>query len=316
MDILVCPSGFKVSIDPHTAADCIEEIIRRGFAEALIRATNGILREMRATGILDGAALNENVEHIIIGCGDSGTSDGGAGMLLALCIQLIGLKGEPIPRASDGLHSRIKRRKVHIEVACNWRNVLCGQKGVARVYRPQKKATSAQTHVLETALDMYASVAQRVLRKDVGNGPGSGASGGLGTGLLLIGAELRPWYDVIMQYFNNTDSLFCNCELVITAGGIDYRTSKGKIPAEMGQRAKKHENPVLAMAGRIGNGADFSYDTGIDAYSSIMQGQSTLDEAVKDASRLRSESAESMMRIAMVGKTLGISAKPIREASN
>ena len=47
-------------------------------------------------------ALNAGATKIIIGCGDSGTSDGGAGMLQALGVRLLDAQGQELPRAAGG----------------------------------------------------------------------------------------------------------------------------------------------------------------------------------------------------------------------
>jgi hypothetical protein len=223
MQILVSPTGFKESLEPHVAADCIEAGILRvvpdanvrkvplvdggeGFARALVAAKGGECRSCSVTGpvnqpvlshygFLRGksgqttaviemaavaglrlvpkgmrdptatttygvgelmvAALDEGAEHIIIGCGDSGTSDGGVGMCQALGARFLDRDGEELPLASGGrtltdlididlshIHPRL--RDVTIDALCNWKNVLCGKNGVARVYGPQKGATPEQ----------------------------------------------------------------------------------------------------------------------------------------------------------------------------
>ena len=50
---------------------------------------------------------------------------------------------------------------------CNIKNVLCGPKGVARVYGPQKGATPAQVDLLAAALERLARVAHTKLGKDI-----------------------------------------------------------------------------------------------------------------------------------------------------
>lgn len=382
--VLVCPSGFKGSLEPEAAANCIEKGILRalptaavrklpladggeGFAKALVKVTAGEIRETSVTGPLripiashfgilggDGpktgvveiaaaaglslvptdcrnpcitttfgvgqlisAALDEGVELIIVGCGDSGVSDGGAGMLQALGARLIGLDGLEIPEASGGQSllsladidlSGIDPRlnTVTFEAACNWKNMLCGPAGVgvARTYGPQKGATAEQAEMLAKALDRYAAVAKKSLGVDVSKAPGSGASGGLGTALILMGAKLRPRYDAIMKYFN-TDEEITSCDLIFTAeGGIDAQTPRGKIPAEVAIRAKKHRKHVIVLAGTVGDDAEVNYEVGIDAYASILQKPSTLEEAVKETERLLTESAENTMRMVIVGSSL------------
>ncbi|PGH27080.1 hypothetical protein AJ80_01266 [Polytolypa hystricis UAMH7299] len=384
MRILICPSGFKESLDTHVVADCIEEGVRRivpdavikkvplfdggeGFAKALITSTGGTLRDITITGpvnqpvasqygllgdngpktaVIDMAAaaglrlvpkdlrdptvtttygvgellfaaLEEGVERILVGCGDSGTSDGGAGMLQALGARLLDKHGHELPLAQGGkslstladidrthLHPRL--REVEIEVACNFKNVLCGPKGVARVYGPQKGATPAQVEMLAAALDTYGLIVSRKLGQTVSSLPGSGASGGLGAGLLLLGAKLRPRYEAITEYFGINDDLFRdNHHLVFTAEGkIDAQTTQGKIPAEIAVRAKKHGLPVIALAGTVGDDANANYGAGIDAYTSIMQGPMTLEDAMEAAERLLRDSAETAMRMVMLGKSL------------
>ncbi|KAE9571514.1 hypothetical protein CGMCC3_g12496 [Colletotrichum fructicola] len=159
-------------------------------------------------------------------------------------------------------------------------------------------------------MEVLSVVAGRLLcDSNVGTSPGGGASGGLGTGLRLAGAKLRPRYEVVAEYVD-FEGLFTDCDLVLTAeGGIDDQTPRGKIPGEIGTRAKKHGLPVVAIAGTIGPGARVNYDVGIDAYTCILQRPTTLDEAIVEAEKLTRESAECVMRMIVVGRMLG-SKKP------
>ncbi|KPM35011.1 hypothetical protein AK830_g11573 [Neonectria ditissima] len=387
MRILVCPSGFKGSLQPGTAADCIEAgilavepraVVRKvplvdggeGFTHALVASTQGTIHPVCVTGpvgeridsffgLLGGgpdesrtaviemaaaaglslvpsnqrhpgstttygvgelilAALDAGASRILVGCGDSGTCDGGAGMLQALGARLLDADGLSLPIAAggdsllrlasidlSGVDARVT--KTQIDVAVNWHNVLCGPGGVANIFGPQKGATPEQTLLLSLAMEAFADVSSRILRDDgVRLNPGGGASGGLGTGLRLVGARLRPRYEIVMQYVNLT-GIFEDCDLVLTAeGGIDDQTPRGKIPAEVARLAKKHNLPVIAIAGTIGPGARVNYDIGIDAFTCIIQRPMTLDDAVSEAERLTKESAESVMRMVEVGRMLGM----------
>ncbi|KAF5506390.1 Glycerate kinase [Colletotrichum siamense] len=391
MRILVCPSGFKGSLQPEVAADCIESGILsvvpdasvrkvplvdggEGFTSALVSATGGTLHPVVVTGPVGApiasffgilgskspdepktaviemaaaaglslvpthlrnpgvtttfgvgellaAAAGAGAKKIIVGCGDSGTCDGGAGMLQALGARLIDQDGLTLPIAAGGesllrlanidlggIDKRIK--DVDIEVAVNWNNVLSGPDGVARVFGKQKGSSAEQTEHLSAAMEVLSVVAGRLLcDSNVGTSPGGGASGGLGTGLRLVGAKLRPRYEVVAEYVD-FEGLFTDCDLVLTAeGGIDDQTPRGKIPGEIGTRAKKHGLPVVAIAGTIGPGARVNYDVGIDAYTCILQRPTTLDEAIVEAEKLTRESAECVMRMIVVGRMLG-SKKP------
>ncbi|MEG0473575.1 MAG: glycerate kinase [Solibacillus sp.] len=264
------------------------------------------------------AALDAEVDNILIGCGDSGTSDGGAGMAQALGVQFLDKNcrlvaingGEDLLKATTLDTSKIdcRLRKVKIDVACNWTNILCGEKGVAHVFGPQKGATPEQVEQLSSNLDHFASLIQEGVGIDVRSLPGSGASGGLGAGLIAFaGAQLHPRFDIIMNYINIEEKI-ATADIVFTAeGSLDFQTPNGKIPSEVARIAKQNNIPVIAITGTIGKGAAVNYDAGIDAYSSIIQKPTTLENAIKKAPLWIEESAESAFRQVAIG--LGIAEK-------
>ncbi len=267
---------------------------------------NPLLTTTYGVGELIKAALDAGAERILVGCGDSGTNDGGAGMAQALGVRLLKADGSEIGRGGAALAelARIdvserdpRLNFVPMDVACNIHNVLCGANGVARVFGPQKGAAPETVEQMAAALDHYAAVIERDLGLDVYTMPGGGASGGTGAGLVaLLGATLHQRYEIVMQYLD-VDKALARADLVFTAeGGIDYQTPRGKIPAEVGHRAKRYNVPVIALAGTIGQGAAVNYEHGIDAMFSILDHPSTLEEAIRDAHRLLAECAENVMR--------------------
>ncbi|USP80867.1 Glycerate kinase [Curvularia clavata] len=266
-------------------------------------------------------ALDEGSTKIIIGCGDSGTSDGGAGMLQALGVRLLDIHGNELPIAGGGrslcrlasldwhgIHPRLcedSAPKVQIEAVCNIKNVLCGPKGVAQVYGPQKGATPAQVDLLATALEQLALVAQEKLGRDISHSPGSGASGGLGTGLMLLGAQLRARGEAINEYFEIERVLDQQWDFVITAeGSLDFQSPNGKMTTEIARRARRNGAQVVALAGTIGEGADGCYGAGIKAFTSILRAPLSLDEAIVQTEALVKDGAEKVMRMIMVGLAL------------
>jgi glycerate 2-kinase len=263
-------------------------------------------------GELIRAALDEGAERILVGCGDSGTTDGGAGMAQALGVRLLDGAGNELGRGgadlarlrSIDLSGRDPRLDgVRIDVACNWHNLLCGPRGVARVFGPQKGASPAAVERLAGALESYADVIERETGVDAREMPGGGASGGLGTGLhALLGATLHPRYEIVSQYLE-IESLLKDADLVFTAeGGIDFQTPRGKIPAEIARRAKRYGLPVVAIVGTVGKDAGINHEHGIDAYVSILQSPSTLEEAIERAPELVTLCAEDVMRLVVMGR--------------
>lgn len=304
--------GFLGGEGPRTAV--LEMAAAAGLRLVPRHARNPLRTTTYGVGELIKAALDAGAERILVGCGDSGTNDGGAGMAQALGIRLLNAEGEDLkPGGGELVHlDRIdlsqcdpRLAEVQIDVACNWHNLLCGSKGVARVFGPQKGASPETVEQMAAALDRYAEIIQRDLGIDVREMPGSGASGGLGTGLhALLGATLHPRYDIVMQYLD-LDSRLRESDLAITAeGSIDFQTPRGKIPAEVAQRAKKHNIPVIAIAGTIGQDAQVNFDCGIDSFESILDGPCSLDEAIAKAPELVTNAAERVMRLLLVGQSL------------
>ena len=265
-------------------------------------------------GQLIRAALDAGAERVLLGCGDSGINDGGAGMAQALGARLLDDEGWPIGWGGEELArccridlSNLDPRLAHVQLdaAVNWHNRLLGERGMARVFGPQKGATAEQVVVLEGALQRYAGLIRKARGVDVATLPGAGASGGLGAGFAgLLGGRLHPRYDIVMQYLE-LDSLIAQADLVITAeGSLDHQTPHGKIPVEVAMRAKKRGLPVIALAGTIGKGVRVNFEHGIDAFASILKRPCTLEDATANAGKLLVRAAEDALRMVAVGLTL------------
>lgn len=298
---------------PKSAA--LEMASAAGLRHVPINHRDPLTTTTYGVGELIKAALDAGAERLLIGCGDSGTNDGGAGMAQALGAHLLDDKGDELGWgggelarlkhvALDDMDRRIKH--VQIDVACNWHNVLCGSNGVARVFGPQKGASSETVEQLAAALDNYADVIESDLNINVRRIPGGGSSGGLGVGLhAFLEATLHPWSDVVMQYLD-VDDLISKADIVFTAEGcLDYQTPMGKIPAEIAKRAKHYHLPVIVLAGTIGKDAHVNFEHGIDSFLSILEAPCTLSQAIENARPLLTNTAERVMRLLLAGHSLG-----------
>ena len=300
-------------------ASCRTAVIEMAAAAGLRLVPQGkrnpMLTTSRGVGELIAAALDAGAQRVLLGCGDSGINDGGAGMVQALGVKLLDAQGHELA-AGGGELQRLHRidlggldprlATVTLDAAVNWHNVLLGERGVARVFGPQKGATPAQVEALDAALNHYAACIQRATGRAIGHAPGSGASGGLGAGFAaLLGGTLHPRFDIVMQYLE-LDSLIAQADLVITAeGSLDHQTPFGKVPAEVAQRAKRRGLPVIALAGTIGAGVEINFEHGIDAFASILSRPCTLDEAIAQAGPLLRRAAEDTLRMVSVGLRMG-----------
>ncbi|MET0190707.1 MAG: glycerate kinase, partial [Pseudonocardia sediminis] len=177
--------GMLAGEDAPTAV--LEMAAAAGLRHVPAARRDPLATTTRGVGELISAALDAGATRLLVGCGDSGTNDGGAGMASALGVRLLDEHGAGIGEGGgaltdlasidlSGLDPRV--RTTRIDVACNWTNVLTGPAGVARVYGPQKGASAETVERLEAGLERYTEVIARDVGVDVRSAPGSGASGG------------------------------------------------------------------------------------------------------------------------------------------
>ncbi|BDG71150.1 glycerate kinase [Roseomonas fluvialis] len=283
-------------------------LVPRDMRDPLATSTRGV-------GELIRAALDRGARRLLIGCGDSGTNDAGAGMAQALGYRMLDAAGDELQPGGAALAwlERIdatgRDRRLDglpVMVACNTRVMLTGSDGVARRFGPQKGASPEAVRRLEAGLATFAAVAARDLGvRGLPALPGAGASGGLGAGLhALLGARLRPWQEVVLDGLA-LDREIAAANLVVTAeGGIDEQTVQGKVPGIVAVRARAHGVPVIALAGSVGAGYEAVHAAGIDAVASTLGQAVPLDEAIARAPADIARTAEQAMRTVMVGMSM------------
>lgn len=292
-------------------------LVPRDLRDPTVTTTYGV-------GELIAAALDEDIHTILIGCGDSGTSDGGLGALQALGARItdnegqeLGFGGRYLADVDEidftNLHPALKEGRIKMVMALNAHNILTGERGVARVFGPQKGATPEQVAELSAGFENWAArLAEFALPSarsvDFARGAGTGASGGLGAGLAAVGAQLVSRFEALLDSGLagfDLSSLLQGADLVITAeGAIDFQTPRGKVPAEIAFRASEMGIPVVALAGTLGRDAQDVYDIGIDAIASIVPLPMSLDQAIVDGEKLLIEATERMMRTLVLGASM------------
>ncbi|MFS8652025.1 MAG: glycerate kinase [Caldibacillus sp.] len=289
------PLGEKVTAFFGVLGDGKTAVIEMAAASGLhlvpVEKRNPLLTTTRGTGELILAALDEGVDHLIIGIGGSATNDGGSGMAQALGARLLDKDRNEIAPGGGSLDklanidiSELDARlqNVKIEVACDVDNPLIGQDGASHVFGPQKGATPEMVEQLDQNLAHYATILARDLGKDVAHIPGAGAAGGLGAGLLaFLDAELKSGIDIVIAA-TDLEEKIKDADLVITGEGkIDSQTIHGKTPIGVAKAAKKFNIPVIAICGSIADDVDVVHDHGIDVLFSSLMRITTLEEALE-----------------------------------
>ena len=268
---------------------------------------NPLLTTTYGTGQLIKACLNHGVKKLLIGIGGSATNDGGAGVIQALGGKLLDEQGNELGFGGGelGKLSSInlknfdpRLKEVMIEVACDVNNPLCGEKGASNVFGSQKGATQEMIGILDDNLKHYADIIKKQLGKDVIDKPGAGAAGGLGAGLLaFLNGTLKKGIEMVIEYAGLEEKVK-DADVVWTGeGSIDFQTQYGKTPLGVAVVAKKHNKPVIALAGRVGEGIDILYESGIDAIFGIMKGVTSMKEALVKGPENIEKTAENIIRL-------------------
>lgn len=193
-------------------------------------------------------ALKRKVCEIIICLGGSGTSDGGMGLLAGL-----GVKGADLMDFSQlDFSEMVDFSQVQLTVLSDVTNPYAGHLGFSLMFGPQKGGNP-------TYLRQQAQQAQRIVdflkkaRKiDLQQIPGTGAAGGLGGALVLLGGQIMPGFQKISE-LTQLATHIANADLVITGEGkMDAQTAFGKVPFGVSQIAKQYQVPTIALCGTLG----------------------------------------------------------------
>ena len=235
-------------------------------------------------------ALDKNIREFIIGIGGSATTDGGMGMLRSLGARFFDEDGIEISNGPIGIidletidldNFDVRLKECTFQIACDVDNPLCGERGSARVFSPQKGATPKQVEELDKLLGKYHEVTKKVIPDANDTIEGAGAAGGLGYAFKnYLNAELKPGIEIILEMLG-ADELIKNSDLIITGEGkMDFQTSMGKTPVGIANAAKKYNKKVIAFCGVCDNDAVSVNDRGIDAFFTILNKCMSTNEAM------------------------------------
>jgi glycerate kinase len=210
----------------------------RAAGRALIphpHGDNPVRADTTGVGQLLLAVRDAGARRIVIGCGGSATTDGGLGAVSAV-------------GSADALQN------VELVVACD---VTTAFTDAATVFGPQKGATPEQVEFLTRRLHDVAAHYRDEMGVDVTTTPGAGAAGGLGGGLLVLGARLEPGFDLVANLVGLPARLE-RADLVTTGEGhLDPPSFRGKVPGGVLGLARNRPAgplPVLCIVGGADRG--------------------------------------------------------------
>lgn len=213
-------------------------------------------RTSAGVGELMALALDAGARRIVVGLGGTGTTDAGAGMWATLgalpsgpllCGGLgLGQVDQPVDLSA--VQARLDG--VDLVVATDVDVPLLGARGAARGFAAQKGATEEQIEALELALTQWAAhVGRRPDGRDAAVALGAGAGGGLGYGLIHLGATRVGGLDFVTQAIG-FDARLAQADLVITGEGrFDWQSLRGKVVAGVAGQAQQRGIPTIVLTG-------------------------------------------------------------------
>jgi len=208
-------------------------------------------------------AVECGAKRILLGLGGTSTTDGGAGMMVALGVRFFGAQGEFLPtgyslsdiRSIDT--SCLKIADIEITCLTDSLNELYGLNGAAYVYAKQKGATDEELPLLDSGLRHYSSVTAGITGKNFSAAGGTGAAGGIGFSVIsYLGGTIKPGIDEILR-ITGFEKLLSDADYVITGEGrFDRQSLLGKAVCGISMAAKKAGVPVILIAGSISGVTD------------------------------------------------------------
>ena len=165
---------------------------------------------------------------VVVGLGGSATTDGGLGALEAV-------------RSAGGL------TEVHLIGACD---VATRFVDAAALFAPQKGADAEQVALLTRRLEELGDRYRSEYGVDVRGLAGSGAAGGLGGALTMLGGDLRSGYALVRDLVGLGAALDGADRVVTGEGALDATSFAGKAVGGVVGDARARDLPTLVVAGR------------------------------------------------------------------
>lgn len=252
---------------------------------------NPLLTSTFGTGEMMARAMEDGARTLFMGIGGSATCDGGMGAMEALGFRFLDKHGEELPgrgasleqvEAIDLSHRHPLFKETKIIVLSDVKNPLCGERGAARAFGPQKGADEAMVEELEQGMMHYRDILQKTFGKNPDDIPGSGAAGGLGAALsLFLGASMVSGAHEILA-LSRFDEKIQKADLVITGEGrSDAQSGEGKITGVIAGECRKWNIPCVVISGSLGKGWEILLEQGAVSVCGASPGEE-IEKAMKE----------------------------------
>ena len=295
-------------IDDSTVVIEVAQVV--GITLLGVREVPVVERTTWGIGELMHHCLDLGVRRFWVGLGGSASNDGGAGMLAALGAQFLDGSGATIvPTLSgladfhradfSGLDPRLK--SCEIILFADVRSPLCGEDGATAVFGPQKGVLPAEIALFDDRLHRLGAAGDHWLGRDLSEQPGTGAAGGLGYALQLLGGQYGSGAEALCKLLGLDDALAGSDWVITGEGGSDAQTLQGKAPFVVAQHARRFGVPVTLISGNIEAAALARLSDYFDGCFSLASAEVSVHNAMRAAADLLADRAEFVARIRKSG---------------
>jgi len=289
----------------------VELATASGLSRVAAGERDGIAASTFGTGQILAAAIGLGCRDIVLGLGGSATTDGGAGLVVALGARLFDADGNDLPMGGgalgglarldlDGLSPLLG--EVNLIIASDVSNPLLGEYGAAAIYGPQKGLREADVTRLDGYLAHYADLLRAATGNDIRDVPGAGAAGGTTASLLAIADRfasfsIRPGVDVVME-LTDFDARLADSDLAISGEGrIDAQTAFGKTCLGVANRAAAAGVGCVCFGGSVTPEGEAALRS-VGAISfPVIEGPTTVEAAMAAGATPLERAAERVSRL-------------------
>lgn len=260
----------------------------------LDRSTRGIGRMLRNL-------LEQGLRSFVLALGGSATNDGGAGLLAELGVAFVDAAGrglEPTPRGLlqcarvDFAQLDPLIAEVDMLALADVDNPLAGAGGATRTFGPQKGLAPADVALLDAAIMRYGALCDAARGVEVSGRAGSGAAGGLGFAVALLGRTVAPGAAWLAERYRLAEAI-ASADWVITGEGrSDAQTLRGKAPSHVAQLAAASGVPVSLLSGSVDANVWPELSRMFYDYRALARGPDDTSAISEAASRLAGVAAE------------------------
>lgn len=243
---------------PESRTALVEMATASGITLIPASRLNPMVTTTFGTGQLLRRAVERQPRRVLLAVGGSATVDGGVGAAMSMGWRFLDATGREI-----GLGGGIEAiaRVIApldltplppIEVLCDVNNPLCGERGAAAVYGPQKGATPDRVRRLDAALSRLAGLMKAQTGRDIAAEPGAGAAGGLAAGAMaFLGAHLVPGVEAVMNVCGVDEAMRGADWVIAGEGRLDGQSFQGKVVSGIVNTARRHQVKVAVIAGQV-----------------------------------------------------------------